>query len=170
MKKSLSLFTGFLAFTFLPFASAGEKSFPAKDSVLTYVAPDDWKTEKDAKDGSISINSPDERVSINFAPIPIDASMEIFEKMLPEMVKALGEGAKEVDKPKEHSEDGLTGYTATYSGKIEGKPAICIMILFKGGEGHSVLGNVVVADPETLSKEDNAAIGAFMKSLKGAAK
>lgn len=170
MKKTLCLFAGFLTLNFLPFASAGEKSFPAKNPVLSYAAPDDWKTEKDAKDGSISINSPDGRVSINLAPLEIDASMEIFEKMLPDMVKALGDDTKEVDKAKEHTEDGLTGYTATYAGKIEDKPAVCIMVLFKGGEGHSVLGNVVVAEPDTLSKENGAAIGAFMKSLKGAGK
>ena len=169
MKKTLCLFTALLTLPFLSPASAGEKSFPEKDAVLTYAPPDGWKTEVDAKDGSISINAPDGRISINFAPLPLAATMEIFEKLLPDMVKALGE-ATVVEKPKEHTEDGLTGYMATYSAKIEGKPAISIMILFKGAGDHSVLGNIVVSDPETLSKEDNASMGEFMKSMKGAAK
>ncbi len=170
MKKTICLLTSLLAFPFLSLTSAAEKSFPAKDPVLHYVAPDGWKTETDAKDGSISINSEDGRISVNFAALPVEATMDIFEKMLPDMVKALGEGATVVDKPKEHSEDGLTGYTTTYAAKIEGKPAMCIMVLFKGGEDRAVLGNVVVLEPETLSKEDGEALGGFMKSMKGVAK
>ena len=170
MKKTLCLVLGLIAFTFSSPASAGEKTFPAKNPVLSFIVPENWKTEVDPKDGSISVNSPDGRISVNFAEVPVEASMEIFEKMLPDMVKALGEGAAVADKPKEHSEDGLTGYTATYAAKIEGKPAIAIMVLFKGGKDRAVLGNVIVSDPATLTKEGNEAFEGVMKSLKAAGK
>ena len=39
--------------------------------------------------------------------------------------------------------------------------------MFKGGTEHAVLGNIVVAEPETLSKEDNEAFAKFMHSVKG---
>ena len=169
MKKTLCLILGLLAFAFHPPASAGEKGYPEKDPVLKYVVPENWKTEVDAKDGSISINSAEGRISVNFAAVPVEASMEIFEKMLPDMLKALGESTV-VDKPKEHTEDGLSGYTATYAAKIEGKPAIAILVLFKGGKDRAVLGNVILAEPETLSKEDNEAFAKFMQSMKGSAK
>jgi len=169
MKKTLCLVTALVSFPFLSLTSAAEKSFPAKEPVLSYVAPDGWKTDVDAKDGSVSINSADGRISVNFAQVPVEATMDIFEKLLPDMVKELKD-ATVADKPKEHTEDGLTGYTATYAAKIEDKPAMCIFVLFKGGKESAVLGNVVVADPETLTKEDNEALGGFMKSLKGAAK
>ena len=168
MKKTLRLALALLATSFLPLASAGEGSFPAKNPVLKYVAPEKWTTEVDKKDGSVSINSPDGRVSVNFGEVPTEASMELFEQMLPEMAKVLTD-ATITDKAKEHTEDGLTGYTATYAGKIEDKPAIVIFVLFKGGKERAILGNVVVSDPGTLAKEVNEAIGAFMKSLKGAA-
>ena len=129
--------------------------------------PDGWKPETD-KDGAVSINSPDGRVSINFVIVPVEASLEIFEKMLPDMVKALGEGAAQVDKPKEHTEDGLTGFTATYSAKIEGKPATAFLVLFKGGKDRAVLANMIVSDPDTLPKEVGAGMDKFMSSLKGA--
>ena len=169
MKKTLCLFTAILALPFLSPASAADKGFPEKDPVLTYAMPDGWKAEVDAKDGSISINSPDGRISVNFVAVPVEASMDVFEKMLPEMLKALGETTV-VDKPKEHSEDGLTGYTGTYAAKIEGKPAMAILVLFKGGKDRAILGNFIVAEPETLSKEDNEAFAKFMQSMKGAAK
>ena len=168
MKKTLRLALALLASTFIQFASAGEQTFPAKDAVLKFVAPEKWTTEVDKKDGSISINSPDGRVSVNFGEVPVAASMEVFETMLPEMVKVLKD-ATVAEKAKEHTEDGLTGFTATYVGKIEDKPAMCIFVLFKGGAERAILGNVVVSDPGTLAKEVDEAIGNFMKSLKGVA-
>ncbi|GDX10505.1 hypothetical protein LBMAG57_22770 [Verrucomicrobiota bacterium] len=168
MKKTLRLAITLLASAFIPLASAGEQTFPAKAPVLKFVAPEKWKTEVDKKDGSIAVNSPDGRVSVNFGEVPVAASMEIFAKMLPEMVKVLND-ATVAEKAKEHSEDGLTGFTATYIGKIENKPAMCIFVLFKGGAERAILDNIVVSDPGTLPKEDDEAIGNFMKSLKGAA-
>jgi hypothetical protein len=44
------------------------------------------------------------------------------------------------------------------------------MVLFKGGRDHAVLGNIIVSEPESLSKEDGTAFKGFMKSMKGAAK
>jgi hypothetical protein len=169
MKNILSLL---LALVFLPLlspASAAEKTFPKKNAVISFAMPEGWKMEVDKKDGSISINAPDGRISVNFAEMPIEATMEIFEQMLPEMVKALKDAA-EAEKPKEKTEDGLTGYTATYAGKIEGQTAVCISVLFKGGKDRSILGNIIVRDPGTLPKESNEALEAFMKSLKGVAK
>ena len=170
MKKTLALVLGLLAFTFHSPASAGEKAYPPKQPVLRYELPEGWGSEVDEKDGSISLNAESGHISVNFAPLPIEATMELFEKMLPDMVKALGEGAAVVDKPKEHTEDGLSGFMTTYSAKIEGKPAMAIMVLFKGDKEHAVLGNIIVSEPEKLSKEDNEAFGKFMKSMKGAAK
>lgn len=170
MKKTLCLILGLLAFTFSSPVSAGEHTFPEKNPVLRYVLPTGWETELDDKDGSISINAESGRVSVNLAQVPVEAGMEVFEKMLPDMVKALGADATVVDKPKEHTEDGLTGFTATYAATIEGKPGMAIMVLFKGGKEHAILGNIIVLDPETLSKEDNEAFAKFMKSMKGAAK
>jgi hypothetical protein len=168
MKKTLCILAALIASPFLSPTMADEK-YPVKEPVLTYVAPAGWKTETDPKDGSISINAASGRISVNFASVPVEATMEIFEKLLPDMVKEL-DSATVVDKAKEHTEAGLTGYTATYSAKIEGKPAMAIFILFKGGKESAVLGNIVVSDPESLSKEDNEGMGAFMQSLKGAGK
>ncbi len=169
MKKARGLFSALLALALLSPASAGEKSFPEKDPVLNYTAPAGWKTEVDATDDSISINAPDGRISINFGSIPREATMELFEKMLPAMLKVMAE-ATVVDKPKAQTTDGLAGFTSTCTGKLEGKPAHCTFFLFKGGKGHSVLGNIIVSDPGTLSKEDSASLADFMKSMKGAAK
>ncbi len=170
MKKPLALVLGLLAFTALSPLFAGDKTYPPKQPVLSYALPEGWTTETDAKDGSISLNAPSGHISVNFAPVPIEATMDMFEKMLPDMVKALGEDATVVDKPTAHTEDGLSGFTATYAAKIEGKPAMAIMVLFKGEDEHAVLGNIIVSDPEKLSKEDGAAFKGFMKSMKGAAK
>lgn len=169
MKKTLSLLVAILFIPLLASSSAEEKTFPKKNPVITYEVPQGWKQEVDKKDGSISINAPDGRISVNFAEVPVAANMEIFEQMLPEMVKALKD-AVEAEKPKEKTEDGLTGYTATYAGKIEGQTAVCIFVLFKGGKERSILGNIIVGDPGTLPKESNDALEAFMKSLKGVAK
>ena len=169
MKKTICLLTALLTLPFLTPASAGDKAYPKKDPVLTYSVPEGWETEVDEKDGSIAVNAKSGLISVNFAEVPVEASMEIFEKLLPDMLKEL-EGATVVDKPKEHTEDGLTGFTATYAAKIEGKPAMCIFILFKGGKDRAVLGNIVVSDPEKLPKEDSEALGKFMQSMKGAAK
>jgi hypothetical protein len=166
MKKTLCLFTALIAFPFLSPVTAGEKPFPTKNPVLKFEVPEKWKTESD-KDGSFAMESADGRIAIHFAPVPVEASLEVFEKILPDMLKDLKD-ATVVDKAKEHTEDGLTGYTATYAAKIEGKAAMCIFVLFKGEKEQSVLGTIFVEEPETLSKEDNAEFGAFMKSMKGA--
>jgi predicted Zn-dependent protease len=167
MKKTLCLFTALIAFPFLSPVTAGEKPFPAKNPVLKFELPEKWKTEADAKDGSLAMESPDGRIAIHFAPVPVEASLEVFEKILPDMLKELKDAAV-VDKAKEHTEDGLTGYTATYAAKIDDKPAMCIFVIFKGDAEHSVLGTIFVGEAETLPKEDSEALGAFMKSLKGA--
>ncbi len=169
MNKTLCLFATLFAFPFLLPMSAGEESYPKKNPVLKYEAPEKWETEVDETDGSISINSPDGRISVNFASVPVEATMEVFAEMLPAMVKDLKD-AVVTEKAKEHTEDGLTGYLATYVAKIEDKPAMCIFVLFKGGKDHAVLGNIIVADPETLPKESSDKLGKFMQSMKGAAK
>ncbi len=169
MKIIFAFILGFLLCPLLSLSTAGEKTFPAKNPVLSFVAPDSWKTEVDKKDGSIAVNAPDGRISVNFAEVPVEANMEVFEQMLPEMVKVLKD-AVVAEKAKEHTEDGLTGYMATYAGTIEGQKAVCIFVLFKGGKSRSILGNIIVGDPGTLSKENNDALEALMKSLKAAAR
>jgi hypothetical protein len=167
MKKTFYLFTSLIAFPFLSLTSAAEKSFPEKDSVLKYEIPAKWKTEANEKDGSFAMESADGRIAVHFAPVPIEASLEVFEKILPDMLKELKD-ATVVDKAKEHTEDGLTGYTATYAAKLDDKAALCIFVLFKGEREKAVLGTIFVGEPETLSKEDNEAFASFMKSMKGA--
>lgn len=168
MKHTLCLITGLFALSLLPLMAAEPSVFPKKNPVFSYEAPAKWKTEVDAKDGTTAINSPDGRISVNLAEVPVAASMEVFEKMLPDMIKDLDEPVV-TQKPKEHTEDGLTGYAASYTAKIEGKPAMCMFALFKGDDKHSVLSCIVVGEPETLPEEDNQAMATFMKSWKGAA-
>ncbi len=167
MKTALRLITGLLAFPLLTLAAAEVASFPKNDPVLTYEAPEKWKTEVD-KEGGTAITSADGRISVNFAVTPVEASMEVFKEILPAMVKTLDEPV-EAKKPEEHTEDGLTGYSATYTAKVEGKPASCIFVLFKGGKERSVLSCIVVSDPGSLPKEDGEAMGKLMNSMKAAA-
>ncbi len=94
MKKTFSLLIAILFLPLLSPSPAEEKTFPKKNPVITYDVPKGWKQEVDKKDGSISINAPDGRISVNFGEVPVAASMELFEKMLPEMVKALKDAAE----------------------------------------------------------------------------
>ncbi len=165
MNSKLLLFAVFLS---IPFTTATAKSFPEKDPVLSYTAPENW-TSTVAKNGNLAINSQNERVSVNFAEVSTAASMEVFEQMLPAMVKIFTDPV-EVEKPKVHTEAGLTGFTATYTGKIEGNPALIIFVLFEGGKKRAVLGNMILGDPQTLPKKDDEAFKEFMNSLKGASK
>ncbi|MEI7928877.1 MAG: hypothetical protein WCH40_10030 [Verrucomicrobiales bacterium] len=119
MKKALCVITGLIALPLHSLMAAEGAHFPEKDPVFTYVAPAKWKTAVNPKDGSIAINSGDGRISVNFAEVPLAASIETLEKMLPDMIKEL-DGAAVAKKPMEHIEDGLTGYSATDTGKIEG--------------------------------------------------
>ena len=92
--------------------------------------------------------------------------MEMFKIMLPAMVKEFKD-AKEVEAPKEQTSDGLTGYTATYSGTVEGSPVLVYMVLFNAGKDRSVIANFILENPSTLPKEQGGKFQAFMKSLKG---
>jgi len=166
MKRALFLFAGLLTLSLLPASGADEKTFPAKTPVLKYVVPEKWTTEVDPADGSVSINSDDERVSINFGETESEATMEIFKVMLPAMVKEFKD-AKEVDAPKELTSDGLTGFTSTYTGTVEDSPVVINMVLFKGGKGRSIIANFILENPSTLPKEQGEKFAAFMKSLKG---
>ena len=169
MKRSLCLIAGLLSLSLLPANAADEKTFPAKAPVLKYEIPAKWTSEVDPKDGSISINSDDERVSINFGETEAEATMEIFKVMLPAMVKEFKD-AKEVDAPKEQIADGLTGYTSTYTGTVEDSPVVIIMVLFKAGKDRSIIGNFILENPSTLPKEQGEKFEAFMKSLKAVEK
>jgi hypothetical protein len=114
---------------------------------MKFVAPPMWTTEVDKNDGSISINSKDGRVSVNFGPVRVAASIKMFETLLPGMLKELKD-ATVVEKTKEHSKDGLSGFTATYIFKYENKPTKCIFLLFRPGADRAVLGNVIISDPQ----------------------
>jgi hypothetical protein len=166
MKRALCLLAGILTLSLLPASAADQKTFPAKNPVLKFEAPDKWVTEVDSKDGSVSVTSPDDRISVNFAEVPVDASMEVFKEMVPAMVKELKD-AKEVEPAKEQTEDGLTGYVTAYVGTSDGNTAMMMCILFKGGKERSILGNVVMMDPATMPKEQGEKFAALMKSLKG---
>ena len=167
MKHTLRRLAGLAALPVLALTLAEAASFPEKDPVFTYEAPEKWKTVAD-KEGGIALNSADGKISVNFAVTPVEASMEVFKEMLPAMVKTLDEPA-EAKKPEEHTEDGLTGYTATYNAKVDGKPASCVFVLFKGGKERSVLTCVVISDPASLPKEDGEAMDKMMNSMKGVA-
>jgi len=148
-----------------PGGNTTASAYPPKRPVISYELPTTWTSETDKDDGSISINSTDERVSVNFAEVPATATMEIFEQMLPDMIKDLGK-AVVAKKPEEHTEDGLSGFTATYAGTADDKPVTAIFVLFKAGKDRSILGNLLLLEPTTLPKEDGEAFGDFMKSLK----
>ena len=92
--------------------------------------------------------------------------MEVFKIMLPAMVKEFKD-AKEAEAPKEHTSDGLTGYTSTYTGTVEDSPVVIIMVLFKAGKDRSIIANFILENPSTLPKEQSEKFEAFMKSLKG---
>ena len=169
MKRALCLFAGLLTLSILTASGADETTFPAKTPVLKYVVPEKWTTEVDPKDGSISINSDDQRVSINFGETEAEASMEIFKIMLPAMVKEFKD-AKEVDPPKEMTADGLTGFTSTYTGTVDDSPVVINMVLFKAGKDRSIIANFILENPSTLPKEQGEKFAAFMKSLQGIAK
>lgn len=174
MKKILCLFAGLLALPFLPLASAlplgsAESSFPAKKPVLNYVTPKNWKAEVDPKDGSVSIHPENGRIAVTFGELDGEATMDVFEKVADAMVKGFKDPVV-TEKPKIQSEDGLTGYTATYAAKLEDKPALVIIMLFKAGKERSILGNIIVTDPETLSKEDGESLASLAKSIKGVEK
>lgn len=166
MNQKLPLLTVLLIFPLLQLTTSAATSFPDKDPVISFVTPKTWASELD-KDGSLSISSKSGRVAVTFGEAPAAASLEALEQMLPAMIKIL-QNPVEADKPKEHTEDGLTGYTATYTGKIEDKPATVIFVLFEGGKKRSILGNMILIDPETMPKNDDAAFKEFMHSLTAA--
>ncbi|MCF7788926.1 MAG: hypothetical protein K9N47_22565 [Prosthecobacter sp.] len=169
MKRTLCLIAGLLTLSLLPSSAADEKAYPAKNPVLTYEVPAKWVTEVDPSDDSVSITSDDDRISVNFAEVDVDASMEVFKELVPEMVKELKD-AKVVQPAKEQTVDGLTSYISGYIGTTDGSEAMMIMILFKGGKERAILGNIVMMDPGTMPKEQAAKFDALMNSLQGAAK
>jgi hypothetical protein len=169
MKRTLSLIAGLLTLSLLPASAADAKTYPAKSPVLQYEVPAKWTSEVDPADGDISISSDDERISIDFGETEPEASMEVFKVMLQAMVKEIKD-AKEVEAPKEHTSDGLTGYTATYTGTVEDSPVVIIMVLFQAGKDRSIIANFMLENPATLPKEQNDKFGAFMKSLKAVEK
>ncbi|WP_395742535.1 hypothetical protein [Prosthecobacter sp.] len=167
MKRALCLLAGLLTLSLLP-ASAAEKTFPAKNPVLKFELPEKWTSEVDASDGSISLTSDDkdERISVNFVEVKVEATMEDFKGMVPEMVKEL-KNAQLVQEAKEQTSDGLTGYTTGYIGTYEGNQAMMIIILFKAGEGRSIIETAVMMEPATMPKEQAAKFDALMNSVKG---
>lgn len=166
MKLALCLLVGLLSLSSLPTASAADKTYPEKDPVLKFTVPEKWTFEVDEKDGSIAINSDDGRISVNFAAVPVEATMETFKELIPDMIKELKE-AKVAEEAKEQTSDGLTGFSATYTAKVEDSPALFNFVMFKAGKERAILGNFVMADPATMPKEQGEKFQAFMKSLKG---
>jgi len=120
------------------------------------------------RDGKRTAASPWNRrtagFAIHFAPVPIEASLEVFEKILPDMLKELKDAAV-IDKAKEHTEDGLTGIHRHLCREDRRQGAMCIFVLFKGEKEQSVLGTIFVASPRRSPRKTQA-FGAFMKSMK----
>lgn len=171
MKRPLSLLVGILALSLLPAGAADQKTYPVKNPVMKFELPAKWTSEVDSADGSISISSDDEdeRISVNFVELPVNATLDGFKEMVPEMIKELKD-PKQIEAAKEQVSDGLTGYTTGYIGIYEGHQAMMIIILFKAGENRSVLETVVMMEPATMPKEQSAKFDAFMESLKGVGK
>ncbi len=171
MKKALCLLLSLLAFACASPAGAGEKrSYPAKSPVLVYELPEGWEAKAEEKDGSVTLGPKSGRVSIHLGVVPVAASLEVFGKMLPELVKAMGMDAKQTEKPEAHNEDGLDGFIAEYTVTVGGKPAKAAFALLKGGAESSVLATLLVLEPETLPEADEEALEKFEESVKGAAK
>lgn len=169
MKHTLCLIAGLLTLSLLPASAADEKTYPAKDPILKYEVPAKWTTEVDPKDGDIAITSDDERIAVNIVELPVAASVEMIETLVPDMVKEF-ENPKLVEAAKEQTADGLTGYVVTYTATSDGSPMVINMVLFKAGKERSVLANFVLDNPATMPKEQNEKFAAFMKSLQGLAK
>ncbi len=169
MKQTLCLIAALLTLTLLPASAADVKTFPAKDPVIKYEVPAKWTGEVDPADDNLSINSDDERISVTFGEIPAEATMESFEGMVPEMLKEFKD-TKLVEAAKEQTSDGLTGYATTYAGMVEDSPVMIMIVLFKAGKDRSILGNFILENPATLSKEQNEKFATFMKSLQGITK
>lgn len=166
MKRTLCLIAGILVLCLYPASAANETTFPAKNPVIKYEIPDKWTSEVDPTDGSVSISSDVRGISVVFAEIPVEATMELFKGMVPRVIKRL-EDAKEAEPAKEQTSDGLADYTTSYAGLVEGTQVSMKMILFKGGKDRSILGVIAMADPANMSKEQNEKFAAFMKSLQG---
>lgn len=169
MKHTLCLIAGLFTLSFLSASAADEKTYPAKNPILKYEVPAKWTTEVDPADGDISIASDDERIAVSIVELPVAASVEMIESLVPDMVKEF-ENTKLVEAAKEQTADGLTGYVVTYAGTSDGSPVLINMVLFKAGKERSVLANFVLDNPATISKEQNEKFAAFMKSLQGLAK
>ena len=153
----------------LPASAADEKTYPAKVPVIKYEVPAKWTNEVDPADDNLSITSDDERVILTFGDVPAAATMESFEAMVPEMLKEFKD-VKKVEAAKEQTEDGLTGYTTSYSAMADDHPVLIMIVLFKAGKDRSILGNFILDNPATLPKEQAEKFAAFMKSLKGVEK
>lgn len=169
MKNTLCLLAGLLTLSLLPASAADEKTFPAKSPILKYEVPANWTTEVDAADGDISITSDDEKISVSIVELPVAATLEMLESLVPDMIKEFDK-PKLVDAAKEMTADGLTGYSVTYSAASEGSPLVINMVLFKAGKDRSVLANFVLENPDKLPKEQGEKFAAFMKSLQGVKK
>ena len=168
MQCSPGLLAGLFILSHLAVAGADEKTYPANAPVLKYEMPASWTSEVDPASGSVSIGSEDGLISVNFTEVHVEATMELFKTMAPEMTKVF-KGTEEVDKAKEQTSEGLTGFSASYTGMVEGSRVIMIIVLFKAGKDRSILGNFVLEKAAKLSKEQREKFEGFMKSLKGVA-
>ncbi len=169
MKKSLGFIFGLLTLPLLSLSQAGEGTFPQKDAILKFTVPENWASELDKDDGQLTLTTKDDRVAVNFTPIAVEATLEVFEKILPDAIKAV-KGAVLEEKPKAHTEDGLSGFIASYKCELEGKPAMLMVSLFKGDKDHSVFATIIVSEPQTVPEAELTELQTFMKSLKPAGK
>jgi hypothetical protein len=166
MKKTLRTIFGFIAIALISTASAKEKFYPEQDPVLKYDLPAGWSYDGKDKNGSVTIGSESERVVANFTAIPKNASMELFKELFPDVTKLWGKNPRILEKPSPEAWNGLKGYSATFATTIEGKQSKCLVALLNGGNGQSILLNVILVQPDSLSKKDSNARDHFVNSLK----
>ena len=169
MKHTLRTILGLIAIAFVSAASAKEKFYPEQDPVLKYDLPDGW-TSKDDGD-STTLASKSTRVTVIFTAIPKDASMAVFNEQLAAENKRQGwQGTKVIMEPKLQTSNGLTSFFGSYEAKGEGvdskTPFEFTLLLFKGGNGQSILCTLTVQSPETLSDADKNGYDEIMASMK----
>lgn len=169
MKYTLHTILWLIALAFTSVASAKEKSYPEQDPVLTYTVPAGW-TSKDDGDSAILV-SKSSRVTVVFSAVPKDASMAVFNEQLAAEKKRQGwQGTKVIMEPKRDTTNGLTSFFGSYEAKGEGvdskTPFEFTLLLFKGGNGQSILCTLTVQNPETLSDADKNGYDKIMASMK----
>lgn len=137
--------------------------------MLKYTPPAGWTSKKLAD--STALASKSGRVTVIFTAVPKDASMAVFSEQLAADKERMGrEGTKVIMEPKQQTINGLTSFFGSYEARGEGvspnTPFEFTLLLYKGGNGQSILCTLNVQNPETLSATDKNGYANFMASMK----